>query len=175
MDATLVVFYSCTGTCRKLARLLGAQMGWPVGEIMAARPRAGPAGTLRCAVESLLHRRPRIRYEGPDPGEFDIVVLVSPVRVYGLASPMRSFVAAHRDDLRHVAVVSATSDRGATGAAAAIEQLLGREPLVATAFTARAVDDGSCAPRLLAFGHSLRQAGRAVAASSASMWWPRPA
>lgn len=175
MDGTLVVFYSCTGTCRKLARLLGAQMGWPVGEIVEARPRAGRCGMLRCVAESLLRRRPRIRYAGPDPRQFGIVVLVSPVWFYGLASPMRSFVAAHRDDLRHVAVVSAMDSRGGTGAAAAIEQLLGREPLVATAFSARAVDDGSCAPRLLAFGHSLRQAGRAVAASSASTWLPRPA
>lgn len=175
MDGILVVFYTYTGTCRKLARLLCEQMGWPSGEVVEVRPRAASRGTLLCVAESLLHRRPAIRYQGPDPKDFDIVVLVSPVWVYGIASPMRSFLAERRDDLRHVAVVSAMDSRGGTGAAAQIGQLLGREPLVATAFTARAVDDGSCAPRLQAFGRSLRQTERAVAASSVRMWRPRPA
>ncbi len=152
MDPILVVFYSYTGTCRQLAQLLCEQTGWSGGEVVEANPRAGPTGTLLCVAESLLHRRPRIRYEGPDPKDFDIVVLVSPVWVYGVASPMRSFLVEYRDDLRNVAVVSAMGRRGGTGAAAQIEQLLGREPLVATAFTARAVADGSCAHRLLAFG-----------------------
>jgi flavodoxin len=175
MDRILVVFYSYTGTCRKLARLLCAQMDWALGQVVEMRPRAGPAGTLRCVVDSLLHRRPPIRYEGPDPAQSDAVVLVSPIWVYGLASPMRSFVAAYGAEFRQVAVVSAMDGKGASGAVAEIGNLLGREPLLSTAFTARAVDDGSSALRLRAFGQSLQQTGRAAAASVGRTWSARGA
>lgn len=41
MSKVLVVFYSFTGTSRKVADLLQASFKWPVGEITEASPRAG--------------------------------------------------------------------------------------------------------------------------------------
>lgn len=46
----------------------------------------------RRVLDSLLRRRPGIRYQGPDPADFRAVVLVSPIWMYRLAGPMRSFV-----------------------------------------------------------------------------------
>ncbi|MEO8656503.1 MAG: flavodoxin, partial [Ramlibacter sp.] len=105
MDTILVVCYSYTGTTRRLARLLCSHQGWPLGEIVEEHPRSGAFGTLRCVLDSLLRRHPAVRYEGPDPADFHTVVLVSPVWMYRLAGPMRSFVARHREALRHVAVI----------------------------------------------------------------------
>src|SRR5206468_2786462 len=79
MDAILVVCYSYTGTARRAAQLLCSHHGWPLGRISDARPRAGSSGYLRSVLDSLLRRRPPIRYEGPDPAQFRTVVLVSPV------------------------------------------------------------------------------------------------
>ena len=89
MDGILVVFYSYTGTSRRLVQLLCSQLGWPSGEIVEERTRSGASGTLRCMADSLLRRQPRIRYQGPDPRDFGTVVLVSPIWAYRLASPMR--------------------------------------------------------------------------------------
>lgn len=154
MDRILVVFYSYTGICRRLAELLCAQLGWDRGEILETHPRAGVVGTLRCIADTLLHRRPGIRYEGPDPAGYDAVVLVSPVWVYGLAGPMRSFVVRSGASVKRYAVVSTMGSAGAINTFAEIERLLGRAPLIATAFTSREVEDGSCAIRLQAFGRA---------------------
>ena len=171
MDKILVVFYSYTGTCRLLAELMCAQLGWPRGQVVETRSRAGAMGTLRCVLDSLLRRRPLIRYEGPDPSQYEAVVLVSPIWIYGLAAPMRSFVA--KADLPRVAVVSVMGREGASNAVAEIDRLLGHAPLVATAFTTREVDDGSCASRLQAFARALEQATRADAAIAGDKWAPR--
>ena len=48
MDSILVVVYSYTGVSRKAAQLLCSHHGWPLGEIVEAKPR----GTLRCAPAS---------------------------------------------------------------------------------------------------------------------------
>jgi flavodoxin len=175
MDSILVVFYSYTGTCRQAAELLCAQLGWPRGEILETHARTGASGTLRCVVDTLLHRRPAIQYDGPDPANYDAVVLVSPVWVYGLAGPMRSFVAEYGASLKKFAILSVMGRVGGSSAAAEIERMLGRSPLLAASFTTREVEDGRCATALQAFGRALQQSTSGAVATAAGTWSPRAA
>jgi hypothetical protein len=170
MQEALVVVYSNTGTSRRLAQLLCAQLGWPMGQITETRSRAGVAGNLRCALDSVLRRKPKVRYAGPDPAGFRTVVLVAPIWMYRLASPMRSFVAQWRKQLPQVAVASVMGGQGAPNAVAEIGDLLGRSPLLSTAFTAREVEDGSCAGRSEAFGHAIRSATAAKQPVRPAVW-----
>jgi len=158
MSRTLVVVYSYTGTCLKVAQLLGSQQGWDVAEVVDAKPRDGSAGTRRCVLDSWLRRRPAIRYTGPAPEDFDTVVLVAPIWLYRLAGPMRSFVHAQGNRLPTLAVISVMGGRGAPNAVAEIGRITGRSPMFTTAFQAREVDDGSFAGRLQAFGDAISAA-----------------
>jgi len=154
----LVVVYSYTGTSLSAARLLCSQQNWPLGIVEETRSRRGTWGSVRCLLDSFLRRHPPIRYVGPSPGDFDAVVLVSPVWALRLAGPMRAFVARERAQLPDVAVVSVMGSQGAPNAVAELAELLGRHPLLSTAVTAREVEDGSCASRLQAFGAAVQSA-----------------
>ena len=156
MNKVLVVVYSYTGTSRRVAQLLCSQQGWRLEEIAEVRARRGASGRLRCLLDSLFRRRPRISYDGPPPRDFDVVVLVSPIWGLHLAGPMRSFVARRRDHLPEVAVVSVMGGRGAPNAVAEIGRIVGRAPILSTAFTKREVDNSSFATRLQAFGTAVR-------------------
>lgn len=154
----LVVVYSYTGTSLGVAKLICGQQNWTLGSVVETNSRRGAWGTWRCLLDSFLHRRPPIRYDGPVPGDFDAVVLVSPIWALQLAGPMRTFVARERALLPDVAVVSVMGSRGAPNAVAEIADLLGRTPIMTTAVTAREVEDGSCAARLQAFGTAVQSA-----------------
>jgi len=156
MNKVLVVVYSYTGTSRKAAELLCSQQGWRLEEISEVRARRGASGNLRCLLDSLFRRSPEVRYDGPSPQDFDAVVLVSPIWGQQLAGPMRSFVARRREHLPDVAVVSVMGGSGAPNAVAEIGRILGRAPILSTAFTMREVDNGSFAARLQAFGTAVR-------------------
>lgn len=174
MAKVLVVTYSWTGTSLQLSALLCAATGWPSGEVLDHKRRAGAWGMLRCVLDSVLERKPPIRYEGPDPREFDVTVLVSPVWAYRLAGPMRTFVNARRGQLRQVAVISVMGQNGAANAVAEIGHRIGRSPSMSVAFTAREVEDGSCAARLQAFAQAVSSAGDDGAVRPAT-WSPRAA
>lgn len=148
MHKTLVVVYSNTGTSLQLARRMCAERGWEMGQIKEARVRTGLRGVLRCVLDSCLRRQPPIRFEGPDPRGFDTVVLVSPIWVYRLAGPMRSFVASEASRIQHYAIVSVMGGSGAAPAAAEIGRLTGRSPILSMAFTTREVETGACAAQL---------------------------
>jgi hypothetical protein len=151
MDSILVVCYSYTGRSRRAAQLLCSHHGWPLGEITDPQPR----GTLRCVLDSLLRRRPRIAYDGPSPGDFRTVVLVAPIWVYRLAGPMRSFVAGNKGQLPRVAVIATQGGGGASNAFGEIARLLGHAPIASATLLEREIDDGSGTERLLAFGDAL--------------------
>lgn len=137
-----------------MAELLCSHHGWPLG-VVTEHSRAGAAGGLRCVLDSLLRRTPAIRYEGPDPADYRTLVLVSPIWMYRLAGPMRTFLTLHRGHLQRVAVVSTMNAGGASNAVAEVARLVGRPPVLAEAFLQREIDDGSGTGRAIAFGDRL--------------------
>jgi len=167
MDSILVVCYSYTGTSLRAAQLLASHHGWPLGQVIDPKPR----GTWRCVLDSLLRRRPEIRYDGPDPGDFRTVVLVSPIWAYRLAAPMRSFVVHHREALHRVAVISTMNSSGASNAVAEIAHRLPHGAVIdAAAFTAGLGGFGCGTARLLAFGEALQPAAAATQVRREPAW-----
>jgi hypothetical protein len=153
LDSILVVCYSHSGISRRAAQVLCSHHGWPLGEITEVRAR----GTWRCVLDSLLRRRPEIRYQGPDPADFRTVVLVAPIWMYRLAGPMRSFVVREKEALRRVAVVCTMNSGGASNAVGEIAHLLPHGIVIdAATFKAREIEDGSGTARLIAFGDGLQ-------------------
>lgn len=167
MDSILVVCYSYTGVSRRAAELLSSHHGWPLGQITEVRTR----GTWQCVLDSLLRRRPEIRYQGPAPSDFRTVVLVAPIWMYRLAGPMRSFVHRESEVLRRVAVVSTMNSGGASNAVAEVARMLTKGVVVdSAAFTAREIEDGSGTGRLLAFGDALQPGSRASQPARQRAW-----
>ena len=175
MSKSLAIAYSHTGTSRRLAQLLVAQQQWTLAEVREARRRSGVLGTWRCLLDSFFHHCPQIRYDGPNPSEFDAVVLVSPIWTYRLAGPTCSFVASQRASLRDVAVISVMGESGAPNAVAEVSRRIGRPPLMNAAFWTREVEDGSCAGRLQAFGKAVREAKDSSLVVRPSTWSSRAA
>jgi hypothetical protein len=168
----LAVSYSYTGRCRKLRQALAARLGWAEGEITDRYP--GRAA-WRCILDSLLRRKPRIRYTGPALDSFDAVVLIAPIWAQKLASPMRTFVSNPRPQAPMVALVSVMGGGGAPDALTEVTRLLGQAPAVFASFTQREVDDGSFAEHIEALSRSLEQARDATSVSHNNVLVPKAA
>lgn len=103
MPKTLVVFYSLTGVTKTAAEEFARVGGWEMGEIWDVHPRRGLWSRSQCLIESRFGLNPRIDYRGPDPSGYDFVILGAPVWGYRVASPLRSFFAHHRSQLKRIA------------------------------------------------------------------------
>jgi hypothetical protein len=158
MEPVLVVVYSHTGSARRLADLICSHKRWPLGVVTDAKQRAGGTGTLRCVLDSLLHRAPEIRYAGPPPGAFRAVILVAPIWMYSLAGPMRTFVRQYPWGLRRVGMLITMGSAGAMNAFREVERTLDVELLRSLACTAREVEDGSCTGRVLEMADAMARA-----------------
>lgn len=154
----LVVYYSYTGTCRRVADLLRASNRCDVAEIKERQPRAGALGYWRCVLDSWLQRQPPTFYKGPAPQGYDAIVLLAPIWMVQLAAPMRSFIKAFNGSWPDIAVISVMGSRGAPNAVQEITTLTGRTPLMSLALTTAEVENGSMVGRVQAFIEAIESA-----------------
>ncbi|HEY9026341.1 MAG TPA: flavodoxin [Burkholderiaceae bacterium] len=148
MADILVVFHSRSGHCRMIAEALSQKRGWSLGEIVYLQ---GAPSYGHCARDALLRREPEIRYKGPNPSRFEVVVLVSPVWCWRLCPPIRSFLRSMHGKVGNVAVVSCMGGSGAANAVAEVERLAHRKAVATLALRQDQVESGLHTEQLQAF------------------------
>ena len=152
MEPVLVVVYSQGGVSMRLARTLAWQCGCQLGQVVDLRPREGLPGLLRSVYETALRASPPVGYRGPNPADFRTVVVVSPLWMLRIASPMRTFLRQEAMRLgRIVLVTTSIEPHDPVDPAAEIGRLTGRPPLLCASFARGEVLRG-CAGRLARFG-----------------------
>lgn len=152
----LVVFYSRTGTTRRVATALSATLGSSIEEIAEARGRGGFLGYWRSIIEARRGQLPDIMPARNDPSSFDLVVIGTPVWAFSLSSPVRAYLTANKDRLPAVAFFCTLGGTGSETAFAQMQGIVGKSPRASCAITARDVASGGEAAQLAKFAGELR-------------------
>jgi menaquinone-dependent protoporphyrinogen IX oxidase len=152
----LVIFYSRSGTTRRIATALSAALGGSVEEIAEDRGRSGFLGYLRSVIEARRKRSANIRPARNDPKSFDLVVIGTPVWAWSVSSPVRAYLTANKDRLPAVAFFCTLGGKGSETAFAQMQGIVGKSPRATCAITAREVASGGQGPSLASFAEALR-------------------
>jgi hypothetical protein len=152
----LVVFYSRSGTTRRIAMALSATLGGSVEEILEGRGRDGFLGYWRSIIEARRRHLPNIQRAKNDPSSFDLVVIGTPVWAWSVSSPVRAYLTANKDRLPAVAFFRTLGGKGSETAFAQMQSIIGKPPRATCAITAREVATGGEGPQLADFVAALR-------------------
>ncbi|MES2193945.1 MAG: flavodoxin [Pseudomonadota bacterium] len=156
---TLVIFYSRSGTTRRIATALAAALGSTIEEITEGRSRAGFLGYWRSAIEARRKYAPGILPASNDPSSFDLVVIGTPVWVWSVSSPVRAYLTANKHRLPAVAFFCTLGGSGHEAAFAQMQEIVGKAPRATCAVTAQDIASEADAPQLEKFAAALRAAG----------------
>jgi hypothetical protein len=74
--------------------------------------RSGPVGYMVSALEALAKGLPSIRTT-KDPGDYEMIVVGTPVWAGNMASPIRTYLTLNRARLRHIAFFAVMGGQGA--------------------------------------------------------------
>jgi hypothetical protein len=155
----LIVFYSRSGTTRRIASALSAALGGSVEEIVERRNRDGFFGYWKSIIEARRRHLPDILSAKNDPSSFDLVVIGTPVWAWSVSSPVRAYLTANKDRLPAVAFFCTLGGRGSEAAFAQMQSIVGKPPRATCAITARDVAAGREGPQLADFVGALRTPG----------------
>jgi flavodoxin len=100
---SVVVYYSMRGTTKKIAERIAEVLGCDLEEIREPRVRKGIIGFLRSVREAIWKTLPPIYEPEKNIGDYELVVLGTPVWAGTMSSPMRSFLEKHGRRMKRTA------------------------------------------------------------------------
>jgi hypothetical protein len=124
----LVVFYSLTGTTRRVAQALAAELGAGLEEIRCPKYRPGFFGFWQAGYASWRGKIPEIEPPEHKPSDYDLVVVGGPVWGWNACTPVRAYLMREAARLPAVAFLVTVGGAGFERALATMEALAGRKP-----------------------------------------------
>jgi flavodoxin len=97
---TLVVYYSRTGTTKKVAEFISSKLNCDLEEIVDVKSRKGVVGWLRSGMEATTNKNASINESKYDLASYDLVIVGTPIWNGRISSPMRTYLNQNKDGLR---------------------------------------------------------------------------
>ncbi|WP_233853687.1 flavodoxin family protein [Paraburkholderia sp. HD33-4] len=136
----LVVYYSRSGTTRRVAELLALELGADIEAIRergAPAPRAGARGYIRSAIDAICHRHVEVMPASLDVSAYDVVIVGAPVWASSACAPVRAWLERYGAQIRHLALFCCEGARGSVPALNQMSLAAGRPPLATCVITGR--------------------------------------
>ena len=124
----LVLYFSRTGTTRKVAEAIAHASSADIEELREPRSRRGIWGWMRSGYEGAYKRASEPLPLSVDPRHYDLVFVGSPTWSGALCSPVRGFLQRHGKSLRNVALFATCAERGANAVLQEMAKLLATAP-----------------------------------------------
>jgi len=124
---TLILFYSRTGTTRKVAVKISEINGWPMEEIVDTKDRSGAIGYLLAGRDATMRKFTEIKPLTNNLADFDLVVIGTPIWSWNVSTPIRTFLDKYKNELKQVAFFSTMGGSGSERAFGEMEAICGKK------------------------------------------------
>ena len=147
----LLVYYSRTGTTRRIAEEIRGSLSCDVEEVVDKKSRNGLLGWLRAGRDGGAGNLTRIGPGVRDVSDYDLVILGTPIWNGNVSAPIRTYVVENRERLPDVAFFS-TQDGEENKAFDEMEGLCGKAPVAAVQLVSkREIETGEYKGKLEGF------------------------
>lgn len=141
MKKILVVYYSRSGYTQNIAQRIADAAGADIEIIEDRSPRRGVFGYWRSALEAALHLKADVRPVKRAPGDYDLVVIGTPIWFWNMASPVRAYISQHRKQLKWVAFFCTYGGSGQHKVLQDLTRLTGKPALATLALSDQTITD----------------------------------
>ncbi len=153
---TLVVFYSRTGTTKKVAKMLSVLLKADLEEIVDTKNRNGLINYLISAKDAIQKNYTKIKTE-KDPVDYDLVAVGTPVWFYNLPPAVRTYLFENQTRFNRVAFFCTQGSIGAEDIFKEMEELCEKTPEAVMVLTKGEVMKKEYSKKLKEFVGSLRK------------------
>lgn len=121
----LVIYYSRTGTTKRLARMISKRLNCDCEEIRSTDSYRGIFGYIKAGRQAVSSTLPSLCPLEHDPAAYEKVILGTPVHASRMAAPVRSFLTSNKDKLKNLALFITHQGSECGSTARSIEDLVG--------------------------------------------------
>ena len=153
---TLVVYYSRTGTTRKVAEYIAQSLNADQEQLRERTDRRGLWGIIKGGRDALLRRPSVLLPVEHDPSAYDLVIVGSPVWAGTLSPAARAYLAQSAAAIQRGAFFCTHGGGGASRSYSETEHLLGKPAAATVSLRDRTVKRGETASALQTFLDALK-------------------
>ena len=124
----LVVYYSRTGTTRKVAESIKSLLDSDIDEIADKKKRAGALGYLMAGRDATLKSLTEIEFN-TNTKEYDLVIIGTPIWAFTMSTPIRTYITQNKDNLKNIAFFCTQGGSGSDRAFKEMEELCEKQPV----------------------------------------------
>lgn len=155
MSKILVAYFSRTGYTEKVAEHLAERCGADIEAIRESRGRRGLLGYVRSAREALKRKRVAIEPGLHELGDYEIVLVGTPVWAGHVSSPARAYLEGNMEAFPRVAFFATQHASGGENVLQEMAQISGHQPEATLIVNDREINRCSYRPKLDGFLRAL--------------------
>ena len=125
---TLLVYYSRTGTTKKVAEAITKNLNCQVEEILSVKDRKGAMGYIVSGKEATMKTPAEIEETKIDSAQFDCVIIGTPIWAWNVSSPVRAYLVANKGKFKKVAFFCTQGGSGDSRAFLEMEKICAVKP-----------------------------------------------
>ncbi len=103
MTKSLVVFYSRTGTTKRVAESISNLLKCDVEEVIDTKNRKGPLGYLKSGSDAMSKKLTVIKDVKYEPSSYDMIIIGTPVWAGTMSTPIRTYISQYKNSFKKVA------------------------------------------------------------------------
>lgn len=123
---TLVVFYSRTGSTKKIAQTLAKKLGADLDEIIDHTNRSGIKGWILGGRDAMKKSLTEISVK-KNPKNYDLVIIGTPIWVGASTPAFRTYLTQFKNDLKKAAIFTTSGSDGPEKTVAVFENITGQK------------------------------------------------
>lgn len=156
----LLIFYSRTGTTRKVAEDVSSLLDCDVEEVADKRNTRGFLGFMLAGMDATLRRLTDISETKKDPASYDVVIIGTPNWNRNISSAIRTYITLKREGIKDAAFFCTQDGSKGTRVFAEMELLYGRKPIAALKVDKKEVDAGTHFSKIKSFVEDIRKGNK---------------
>lgn len=122
----LLIYYSRTGTTKKVAEKIATLISCDVEEIIDAKNRAGVIGYLGIGKDVTQKIETKIKESKYNPQDYDLLIIGTPVWVWTLSLPVRAYLEKYKESIKNIAYFATQGGDGAEKAFFEMTKICGK-------------------------------------------------
>ncbi len=138
---TLVVFYSRSGTTKRVAQEVAKALNADIDELIDKKSRKGVLGFLRAGYDATRGKTTEIEFE-KDPYDYDLVIVGTPIWNGRVTPAIRTYLLWNREKIKNAAFFSTCAGRPGK-CLEQMEELWGKKPILRKVLIRKRLDEGT--------------------------------
>ncbi|MFA5925393.1 MAG: flavodoxin [Parcubacteria group bacterium] len=154
---TLVIYYSRTGTTKKVAEMIAEKMGADIEEIKDTVDRSGVKGYLKSGRDAMKKRLTKLMPLQKNLAEYDLLIIGTPIWGWNMSAPVRTFVTDQKDNIKNAAFFCTMGGSGDERAFSEMEEIIEKKPKDVLSLMTKNVATGGFEEKVNEFVNSIKE------------------